>query len=275
MLFVAQGSYFKRLIVPQTLLFIFSFIIYYYQTHIAKIPVPLNPSVFALLGISLAIFHAFCNNAAYDRFWEGRKLWGTLVWLSRNVTREVMTLPNVSLADKQAFIRHHIAFVHSLRLQLRSDDNTHNLQRLLQPEEQKRFVGQSFAPLRINQAMGQMLADWKADGRIDDTVIHAEQHARDGGQPFGIVGGGLLDRVQRGAPPCQRRGRIHDHDMGHRLAPRLKQARGLIGDQRAKAMPGQQIGALGLCLADGGDHVAGCGLDAVMGGMQTIGAAQL
>jgi putative membrane protein len=43
MLFVAQGSYFKRLIVPQTLLFIFSFIIYYYQTHIAKIPVPLNP----------------------------------------------------------------------------------------------------------------------------------------------------------------------------------------------------------------------------------------
>ena len=167
MLFVAQGSYFKRLIVPQTLLFIFSFIIYYYQTHIAKIPVPLNPSVFALLGISLAIFHAFCNNAAYDRFWEGRKLWGTLVWLSRNVTREVMTLPNVSLADKQAFIRHHIAFVHSLRLQLRSDDNTHNLQRLLQPEEQKRFVGQSFAPLRINQAMGQMLADWKADGRID------------------------------------------------------------------------------------------------------------
>ena len=63
MLFVVQGSYFKRLIVPQVLLFIFSFLIYFYQTHIATEPVPLNPSVFAILGISLAIFHGFCNNA--------------------------------------------------------------------------------------------------------------------------------------------------------------------------------------------------------------------
>ena len=147
MLFVLQGSYFKRLIVPQVLLFIFSFLIYFYQTHIATKPVPLNPSVFAILGISLAIFHGFCNNAAYDRFWEGRKLWGTLVWLSRNIARQVLTLPNVSMAEKQAFIRHQIAFVHSLRQQLRGEDNTANLQRLLTVEEQQAVVGQDFMAL--------------------------------------------------------------------------------------------------------------------------------
>ena len=167
MLFVLQGSYFKRLIVPQTLLFIFSFIIYFYQTHIATEPVPLNPSVFAILGISLAIFHGFCNNAAYDRFWEGRKLWGTLVWLSRNIARQVMTLPNVSMAEKQAFIRHQIAFVHSLRQQLRSEDNTANLQRLLTVEEQQAVVGQNFIALRLTQIMGQMLANWQAEQKID------------------------------------------------------------------------------------------------------------
>lgn len=167
MLFVLQGSYFKRLIVPQVLLFIFSFIIYFYQTHIATEPVPLNPSVFAILGISLAIFHGFCNNAAYDRFWEGRKLWGTLVWLSRNIARQVMTLPNVSMAEKQAFIRHQIAFVHSLRQQLRSEDNTANLQRLLTVEEQQAVVGQNFIALRLTQIMGQMLANWQAEQKID------------------------------------------------------------------------------------------------------------
>lgn len=167
MLFVLQGSYFKRLIVPQVLLFIFSFFIYFYQTHIATEPVPLNPSVFAILGISLAIFHGFCNNAAYDRFWEGRKLWGTLVWLSRNIARQVMTLPNVSMAEKQAFIRHQIAFVHSLRQQLRAEDNTANLQRLLTVEEQQAVVGQNFIALRLTQIMGQMLANWQAEQKID------------------------------------------------------------------------------------------------------------
>ncbi len=167
MLFVMQGSYFKRLIVPQTLLFIFSFVIYFYQTHIATEPVPLNPSVFAILGISLAIFHGFCNNAAYDRFWEGRKLWGTLVWLSRNIARQVLTLPNVSMAEKQAFIRHQIAFVHSLRQQLRGEDNTANLQRLLTVEEQQAVVGQNFIALRLTQIMGQMLANWQAEQKID------------------------------------------------------------------------------------------------------------
>ena len=167
MLFVMQGSYFKRLIVPQVLLFIFSFFIYFYQTHIATEPVPLNPSVFAILGISLAIFHGFCNNAAYDRFWEGRKLWGTLVWLSRNIARQVLTLPNVSMAEKQAFIRHQIACVHSLRQQLRAEDNTANLQRLLTVEEQQAVVGQNFIALRLTQIMGQMLANWQAEQKID------------------------------------------------------------------------------------------------------------
>lgn len=167
MLFVVQGSYFKRLIVPQVLLFIFSFLIYFYQTHIATEPVPLNPSVFAILGISLAIFHGFCNNAAYDRFWEGRKLWGTLVWLSRNIARQVLALPNVSMAEKQAFIRHQIAFVHSLRQQLRGEDNTANLQRLLTVEEQQAVVGQNFIALRLTQIMGQMLAKWQAEQKID------------------------------------------------------------------------------------------------------------
>lgn len=167
MLFVMQGSYFKRLIVPQVLLFIFSSLIYFYQTHIATEPVPLNPSVFAILGISLAIFHGFCNNAAYDRFWEGRKLWGTLVWLSRNIARQVLTLPNVSMAEKQAFIRHQIAFVHSLRQQLRGEDNTANLQRLLTVEEQQAVVGQNFIALRLTQIMGEMLANWQAEQKID------------------------------------------------------------------------------------------------------------
>lgn len=168
MLFILQGSFFKRLIIPQSLLFLFSCAVYYYQTHIVNYHVPLNATVFPLLGIALAIFHGFCNSAAYDRFWEGRKLWGALVWHSRNLSRQVSNLPQLSLEQKQAFARLQIAFPHCLRHQLRFEDNTATLKRILTTDEQGEFIGQPFVPLLLTQKMGKLIADWRQQGNIND-----------------------------------------------------------------------------------------------------------
>ncbi|MBX4421034.1 hypothetical protein K4H00_23800, partial [Mycobacterium tuberculosis] len=46
-------------------------------------------------------------------------------------------------------------------------DNTANLQRLLTVEEQHAVVGQNFIALRLTQIMGQMLANWQAEQKID------------------------------------------------------------------------------------------------------------
>lgn len=162
-----QGSYFKQLIIPQIGLFVFSFAVYYYQTHLTKEPIPLSPTVFALFGISLAIFHGFCNNAAYDRFWEGRKLWGALVWHTRNVTRQVMNCHGLSLDEKQRFVRLVIAFAHSLRHQLRDEDNAASLQRILSPDEYQMFHMKPFTALLLTEYMGKLLADWQKDNKIN------------------------------------------------------------------------------------------------------------
>ena len=47
----------------------------------------INPAPFTLLGLGLSIFIGFRNNTCYDRWWEGRKLWGTLVAESRVLLR--------------------------------------------------------------------------------------------------------------------------------------------------------------------------------------------
>ncbi len=44
---------------------------------------PLSPPILSLSGIALGIFLGFRNNTSYDRFWEGRKLWGALVNTAR------------------------------------------------------------------------------------------------------------------------------------------------------------------------------------------------
>lgn len=45
----------------------------------------LDISIFSLLGVVLSILLSFRTTTAYDRWWEGRKLWGELVNNSRNL----------------------------------------------------------------------------------------------------------------------------------------------------------------------------------------------
>ena len=37
-----------------------------------------NATPFAVFGVALSLFLGFRNNAAYDRWWEARRLWGGL-----------------------------------------------------------------------------------------------------------------------------------------------------------------------------------------------------
>ena len=58
-----------------------------YQWKVTLTTVP-----FSLIGLALAIFLGFRNSAAYDRYWEARKLWSDLVHRSRSLARQVQTL---------------------------------------------------------------------------------------------------------------------------------------------------------------------------------------
>lgn len=42
-------------------------------------------AIHSLLGIVISLLLVFRTNSAYDRWWEGRKLWGSLVNTSRNI----------------------------------------------------------------------------------------------------------------------------------------------------------------------------------------------
>ena len=59
------------------------------------------PTVHSLVGVALGLLLVFRTNTAYDRFWEGRKLWGGIVNESRNLAR----LASVHLKDDPALLR--------------------------------------------------------------------------------------------------------------------------------------------------------------------------
>src|SRR4051812_22184384 len=92
LLFVWKESVLPEILPRLLVLLILSVVVVYYHGEFFRYKIPLNAAPFTLIGIALAIFLGFYNNASYDRFWEGRKLWGALLNDTRSLFRQASTL---------------------------------------------------------------------------------------------------------------------------------------------------------------------------------------
>ncbi|WP_282079698.1 bestrophin family protein [Aquimarina algiphila] len=81
------------------------------------IDIPFQP--LSLIGIAVAFYIGFKNSQSYDRFWEGRKIWGGIVNYSRTWANQVLCLVNADHNTKKVLIHRHIAWINALRIQLR------------------------------------------------------------------------------------------------------------------------------------------------------------
>lgn len=180
MLFIWRGSVLKKIIVQLTIITLFSLAIYYFKGKIFDYKVHLNPTIFTLIGLALAIFMGFCNSASYDRFWEGRKLWGLLVIETRSMTRQILSLINdpspVAGEEKQKIIKMISAFCWSLNYQLRDKSGTEHLSRLLSQEYMDQLKGKKFIPGIILGFIADWLNEQNKKGNIDTIVLTAMDH---------------------------------------------------------------------------------------------------
>ena len=84
-------------------------------------------SAISAMSTALAIFLGFKTSNAYERWWEARQIWGSLVNYSRAWARQVKTMiipENVLETEAAKELQHqlvyrHIGFVHALRVFLR------------------------------------------------------------------------------------------------------------------------------------------------------------
>lgn len=83
---------------------------------------PLGPSFLSILGIILGLLLVFRTNTAYDRWWEGRRLWGQLVNTSRGLSHQLDAMLGngaARLDDRARYARILSTFPASLRQHLR------------------------------------------------------------------------------------------------------------------------------------------------------------
>lgn len=134
----------------------------------------LTTAPFTIVGLPLGIFLGFRNNTAYDRFWEGRKLWGALVNTSRSFTRQILTLIDAPAEEEaegraleQRMVRMVVAYVHALKLHLRELPAKEKLLEILPASEVERVCDDENVPLAMLQRMGDLFVEARRKKWID------------------------------------------------------------------------------------------------------------
>lgn len=89
--FLYRGSILQVIKLKLTITLLVAILVTLSDGMLFHLKITLTPIPFSIMAIALAIFLGFRNSASYDRYWEGRKLWGQLTIVSRDLARQTMS----------------------------------------------------------------------------------------------------------------------------------------------------------------------------------------
>ncbi len=130
-------------------------------------------AVHGMVGTALGLLLVFRTNQSYDRWWEGRKLWGSMVNTCRNLARAT----SVHLAGQPTRLRQVLELTRAfpvatmcvLRQKAWAPEH-------LEPEDVAAITSHNHAPTAICQRLTFHLEAERKEGRLSDIVFTSIDH---------------------------------------------------------------------------------------------------
>ncbi|KOR42010.1 hypothetical protein ADT25_15980 [Xanthomonas oryzae] len=122
-----------------------------------------------IFGSALALFLGFRANSTYQRWWEGRVLWGQMINASRNLVRlsvSMLSAPDTAALGRAIALRQ-IAYVNVLRCQLRRLPVATALQPRLDADEVAAVSTRTNVANGLLDITGRSVEQARRDGWID------------------------------------------------------------------------------------------------------------
>ena len=122
------------------------FITDYFEGHVPTMPIAIP----AFIGTAISVILSFKISQSYDRWWEARKIWGSIVNDSRSLVVQLNSLvakKNESIIKKIAYRQ--IAWCYSLGQSLRELNPTENLEEFINKEDLEEIKQHANKPLAI------------------------------------------------------------------------------------------------------------------------------
>ncbi|MBD2756927.1 bestrophin family protein [Spirosoma validum] len=142
-----------------------------FDQHVIDVHLPFDGTLFSLLGITLSLLLVFRTNTAYDRFWEGRRQWGSLVNYSRNLAVLMDSLlPDEATTNRIYFARMLSNFALALKGHLRTGVDFAELE---DPGdgELETLPQYTHVPSRIAALLLRRMQELRQDRLINDTDL--------------------------------------------------------------------------------------------------------
>ena len=142
------------------LLGIYSSLVYIAHTVYNFPGVSIPIAIPAILGTIISLLLAFRSNQAYDRWWEARTLWGSIVNDSRSFARQTLTFVDNSYDNedrsslRERIIKRQIAWVYSLSKHLRGQNAHETLNNLISEEEKRAVLRLDNTPMALLEQHG-------------------------------------------------------------------------------------------------------------------------
>lgn len=131
-----------------------------------------------LFGSALALFLGFRSNSAYQRWWEGRVLWGAMINASRNLSRQLRNFLNIAEAHdlRRRIVLRQLAYVNALRCQLRRQPVDDEVLHFLSKGEAEPALIRANIANGLLDGTGRRIDDARRHGWID-TILQSRLEA--------------------------------------------------------------------------------------------------
>lgn len=167
--FDLHGSAIKEILLRVILCVAWSAGVIWFHLHVSKVSIP--PTIHGLTGVAIGLLLVFRTNASYDRFWEGRRLWGGMVNSSRNLVRAAETYFGPS--DRELLhelARWTAAFPYASMNTLRGVEGLGEIESHLDPDELAVVRKHQHVALAISERMTRTVAKARDHGYISDIL---------------------------------------------------------------------------------------------------------
>ncbi len=164
-IFSVYSRHVIRALLPMMVLVgIFTASVEYVMKEIIKLEYEGTLAFHSILGIILGLFLVIRTNTAYDRWWEGRKLWGALVNDSRTISIKLSTF--IKSAEDRLFFRTVLpnlpfAFKEHLRGSIKVGE-----MEFVDKEMKSAIIKSKHRPNMINRMVYQRIQKLRDEGKI-------------------------------------------------------------------------------------------------------------
>jgi putative membrane protein len=144
-----------------------------YVDHVLDLHWPISSAIHGLVGVALGMLLVFRTNSSYERWWEGRKLWGSIINESRNLGRLLKAHLGSDPALRDQTLCWTAAFASAAMHRLRGGIGLGAAAERLPPGEVARTLAAEHVPLAVAQRITGGLAAARQRGLISDYLMTA------------------------------------------------------------------------------------------------------